>query len=189
MKTLEQDVSDALRILKHGGVILYPTDTVWGIGCDATRTEAVRRVFELKQRADSKALVLLVDSVDSLYNTVANVPDVAIQLIDASDRPVTVIYDRALPLAPGVSADDGSVAVRVTSEIVSKALCSKLRRPLVSTSANISGQPTPVTFSEISDEIKSGVDYIMEHGRDYLQSKPSIIIKISDDSSFRIIRK
>ena len=189
MEIDRNDIQQAVATLRRGGLILYPTDTVWGIGCDATNSEAVRRVFSLKQRADSKSLIVLVGDEASLERTVADVPDVAFELIEVSDRPVTVVYDKGVGLAPEVTAADGSVAVRVTSEEISRRLCRAFGRPLVSTSANISGTPTPDVFSRIAPEILNGVDYVMLQGRDLPPAKPSIIIKISSDSSFKIIRK
>lgn len=190
MKISEEDIKEAVEALRRGEVILYPTDTVWGIGCDATNTEAVKKIYEIKRRADSKALILLVGDVNMLWRYVDDVPEVAEQLIEVSDRPVTVIYDKARNLSPEVVASDGSVAIRVTSEAYSKELCRRLGRPIVSTSANISGEPTAATFADINDKIKKSVDYIAEYGRDNLTpALPSIIIKISSDSSFKIIRK
>lgn len=190
MKISEEDIKDAVDALRRGDIILYPTDTVWGIGCDATNSEAVRRVYEIKRRADSKALILLVDDCNSLWRYVDDVPEVAEQLIAVSDRPTTVIYDHARNVAPEVVAADGSVAIRVTAEAYSRELCRRLHRPLVSTSANISGEPAAATFSEISDEIKNAVDYIARYGRDNdSPARPSVIIKISSDSTFKIIRK
>lgn len=183
------DINRACEVLKSGGIILYPTDTVWGIGCDATNAEAVKRVFDIKKRADSKALILLVADVAALEHVVDDVPDVALQLIEVANRPVTVVYDGAGGVADEVKASDGSVAVRVTDEPISHQLCKSFRRPLVSTSANVSGRPSPVSFDEISPEIISAVDYVMVQGRNQPPRQPSIIIKISADSSFKILRK
>lgn len=188
--TLEEDIKNAVDTLKRGGVILYPTDTVWGIGCDATNVEAVKRVYEIKRRADSKAMIILLGREQDLYRYVEEVPDVAVELIDVSDRPTTVIYDKGINLASNVTADDGSVAIRVTADPFCKQLCKELHRPLVSTSANISGEPTPAIYDEISSDIKDAVDYVVEHRRnDLSRALPSIIIKISADSTFKIIRK
>lgn len=190
MDKYDDDIKACIDILRKGGLILYPTDTVWGIGCDATNAEAVARVYALKNRADSKALILLVDSIDALWRTVDNVPEVAEQLIEAAVDPVTVIYDHASPLIAGNAvAADGSVAVRVTDEDFSKRLCRVFRRPLVSTSANVSGKPSPRCFAEIDSEIKNGVDYIVNYRRDDTSKrKPSSIIKIGDDATFKILR-
>lgn len=177
-------------MLRRGGVILYPTDTVWGIGCDATNAAAVARVYDIKHRADSKALIVLLGRRDDLYRYVDEVPDVAMELLDVSVRPTTVIYDRGINMAPNVTAPDGSVAVRVSSDNYCRALCRALRRPLVSTSANISGQPSPAIFKEIDPAIISAVDYVATHRRnDSRSALPSVIIKISNDSTFKIIRK
>lgn len=183
------DLKVAVDVLRKGGVILYPTDTVWGIGCDATNDEAVARVYQIKKRAESKALITLVSDVAMLERTVSGIPDVAYELIDVTDKPLTVVYDKGIGVAPNLLADDGSLAVRLTREPFSASLCRNLRRPLVSTSANISGEPTPSTFNAISDEIKNAVDYICLSRRD--ESKPrnsSSIIKLSEDGTFKIIR-
>lgn len=188
--TFDVDVRQAAEVLKRGGVILYPTDTVWGIGCDATNEKAVARVYEIKRRVDSKALIILLGRRDDLPRYVDEVPDVALQLIEASVRPTTVIYDRGINLAPNVTASDGSVAIRVSDDRYCRELCRALRRPVVSTSANISGQPAPAIFSDISPEIIAEVDYVASHRRnDTQRALPSLIIKISNDSTFKIIRK
>ncbi|MCD8387615.1 MAG: threonylcarbamoyl-AMP synthase [Bacteroidales bacterium] len=184
-----QDLKAALDCLRKGGVILYPTDTVWGIGCDATNQEAVERVFKIKNRADSKALIALVGSEGQLERAVEEVPEVAWQLIQVSDRPVTVVYDNGLGVAPQLLAADGSLAIRLTREEFSRQLCLSLGRPIVSTSANVSGAPAPATFQEIPEEILSQVDYVCTSGRDSkTKSKPSMVIKISSGGLFRILR-
>ena len=147
--------------MREGGVILYPTDTIWGIGCDATNEDAVRRVYEIKQRQDSKAMLVLVDSSVKVDFYVQDVPEVAWDLIDLADKPLTIIYSGARNLAANLLAEDGSVGIRVTNEDFSKRLCQQFRKAVVSTSANISGQPSPRNFSEISEEVKSAVDYIV----------------------------
>lgn len=188
-KQFNEDLSEALDTLRRGGVILYPTDTVWGIGCDATRPEAVRRVFDIKHRADSKALITLVADTNDLYRYVDEIPDIALDLIDVSTKPLTIVYDRGMNLAPELMADDGSVGIRVTRERFSSMLCRRLRRPLVSTSANISGKPTPKSFSEISPEIINAVDYVVTYRRDdHTQAIPSSVIKLGADSSIKILR-
>lgn len=188
--TLEEDVRNAVETMKRGGIILYPTDTIWGIGCDATRSDAVKRVFELKQRSDSKALIVLLGDAEHLDKYVDDVPEVAYQLIEAAVSPVTVIYDGARRLAPEVVAEDGSVGIRITSEEVSRRLCNALRRPLVSTSANRSGQPSPRFFDEIPQEIINGADYVMMSRRDdRTPARPSSIIKLGSDGQVKIIRK
>ena len=176
--------------MERGGVILYPTDTVWGIGCDATNEEAVRRVYDIKHRADSKAMLVLVDSEAKVEFYVREVPPVAWDLIELSTRPLTIIYDGARNLAPNLLAEDGSVGIRVTNEPFSKQLCMRFKRAIVSTSANISGQPSPHNFAEVSDEIKAAVDYIVEARRDETkEAVPSSIIKLESDGSIKIIRE
>ncbi len=191
MEDYSEDIRQAVDVLKRGGIILYPTDTVWGIGCDATNGAAVRRVFEIKRRADSKALITLVASVDALSRTVDNVPEVALELIDVAVDPVSIVYDHGVGVAPELLAPDGSLAVRVTKEPFSSRLCRSLRRPLVSTSANISGQPAPAVFSEITQEVISAVDYVCLSRRNEKRgsARPSMVIKISDNGVFKILRK
>lgn len=187
---MDEELRQAIDTLRRGGIILYPTDTVWGLGCDATRAEAVERIFALKRRADGKALITLLHDPDELTRWVDGVPDVAYELIEAAVDPLTVIYDKALvpPLAPNLPAPDGSLAVRVTREPFSAAICRRLRRPLVSTSANVSGQPTPRTFSEIPREIIEAVDYVCTTGRNYPPSRPSSIIRLTASGCVSIIR-
>ena len=156
-----EDIKKACQVMQEGGVILYPTDTIWGIGCDATNEEAVRRVYEIKHRADSKAMLVLVDSAIKVDFYVRDVPDVAWDLIEVADKPLTIIYSDARNLAPGLLAEDGSVGIRVTQEEFSKALCNRFRKAIVSTSANVSGAPSPRTFAEISEDIKEAVDSIV----------------------------
>jgi len=186
---LQDEVKKAVEIMKQGGVILYPTDTVWGIGCDATNEAAVQKVYEIKRRSDSKALICLVDSTDRLARYVRNVADVTWDLIDLSEKPLTVIFDNATGLAPNLLAEDGSVGLRVTREEFSKELCYRFQKPIVSTSANISGEPTAATFDEISEEIKQAVDYVVRYNqRSKERHKPSSIVKIKANGEFTIIR-
>ena len=183
------DMARAVETLRSGGIVLYPTDTVWGIGCDATNPEAVRRIYELKQRSDAKSMLVLVGSEGELQRTVENIPDAAWMLIEAAVNPLTIIYDHPVGLAPELLADDGSVGVRITSELFSRTLCQRLRRPIVSTSANISGRKTPATFAEISSEIIDGVDYVVSYRRDDTRrARPSNIIKVSDSDIVKVIR-
>ena len=151
--------------MKKGGVILYPTDTVWGIGCDATNPDAVKRVYEIKKREDSKAMICLVDSEARIVRYVRDVAEVVWSMIELSNKPLTVIFDNATGLAPNLLAEDGSVGIRVTREEFSKELCYRFQKPIVSTSANISGEPTALTFDEISDEIKEAVDYVVKYNQ------------------------
>ena len=167
--------------MSEGGVILYPTDTIWGIGCDATNEEAVRRVYEIKQRQDSKAMLVLVDSSVKVDFYVRDVPEVAWDLIDLADKPLTIIYS---------GARNGSAGIRVTNEEFSKRLCQQFRKAIVSTSANISGQPSPKNFSEISEEVKSAVDYIVGYRQEEMSNpKPSSIIKLGKGGVIKIIRE
>ena len=176
--------------MREGGVILYPTDTIWGIGCDATNEDAVRRVYEIKQRQDSKAMLVLVDSSVKVDFYVRDVPEVAWDLIDLADKPLTIIYSGARNLAANLLAEDGSVGIRVTNEDFSKRLCQHFRKAIVSTSANISGQPSPKNFSEISEEVKSAVDYIVGYRQEEMSNpKPSSIIKLDKGGVIKIIRE
>lgn len=187
----KQDLQQALKVLREGGVILYPTDTVWGIGCDATNADAVARVYEIKKRVDSKAMLVLLDGAGKLQGYVDKVPETAWLLLEASEgqRPMTIIYPKAKNLAPNLLAEDGSVGIRITSEPFTKALCEQLRHPIVSTSANISGEPTAKTFKEISQELLETVDYVCQFRRnDTTTYKPSSIIKIDEKERIMIIR-
>ena len=186
---MNEDLKKACDVLRKGGLILYPTDTIWGIGCDATNEEAVQRVYTLKQRADNKALLLLLGNEARLESYVQEVPEIAWSLIEVADRPLTLIYPGARNLAPNLIAEDGSVGIRITREEFSRRLCEQFRRPVVSTSANISGQPAPHTFQEIAEEIKQGVDYIVQYRQDDLTAaQPSSIIKLGAGGLFQIIR-
>ena len=187
---MEADIVQCLKVLSAGGLILYPTDTVWGIGCDATNAEAVNRIYAIKQRSDSKALIVLVDSEVKVQFYVKEVPDVAWDIIEMSNKPTTIIYDGARNLAENLLANDGSVGMRVTGEVFSKQLCSRFQKAIVSTSANISGQPAPHNFQEISDDILSQVDYIVKYRQDDTTSLPaSTIIKLGAHNDVKIIRQ
>ena len=199
---LQDEVKKAIEVMRNGGVILYPTDTVWGIGCDATNEEAVKRVYEIKQRDDSKALICLVDSdarlsryvrkvADVVWDMIEmrKVADVVWDMIEMATKPLTIIYENANGLAPNLLAEDGSVGIRVTNEEFSKELCFRFQKPIVSTSANISGEPTPQTFQEISDEIKNAVDYVVKYNQKSKEKhQPSSIVKIKENGEFKIIR-
>lgn len=188
--TREEDIKQAVAVLRQGGVILYPTDTVWGIGCDATNAEAVKRVYDIKQRDDSKALICLVDSDNRLQRYVRNVPDVAWQLIDCCDRPTTLILDGAVNLAPNLIADDGSIGIRITQEPFSHELCYRFQKAIVSTSANISGQPAAQNYRDIDPQIIEQVDYVCWSRRqEHQPHKPSSIIKLGQGGEITIIRK
>lgn len=186
----EDDIRNAVEVLRKGGVILYPTDTVWGIGCDATNAEAVKRVYEIKRRDDSKALICLVDSDARLQRYVRNVPDVAWQLIDAVVKPTTIILDNAVNLAPNLIANDGSIGIRITKEPFSHELCYRFQKALVSTSANISGEPAAQNYGDISEEILDAVDYVCYSRRqEHKPHTPSSIIKLTADGEVTVIRK
>ena len=185
----DDDINKCLEVLRGGGIILYPTDSIWGIGCDATNEEAVRKVYALKRRSDHKAMLLLMDSSAKLNYYVQEVPDVAWDLIELADSPLTVIYSGARNVASNLLAEDGSVGIRITQEEFSHKLCERFRKPLVSTSANVSGAPSPANFSEISETIKSGVDYIVRYRQEDLsKAAPSHIIKLGAGGLVKIIR-
>ena len=176
--------------MNEGGVILYPTDTIWGIGCDATNEEAVRRVYQIKQRSDSKAMLVLVDSPVKVDFYVQDVPEVAWDLIEVADKPLTIIYSGARNLASNLIAEDGSVGIRVTNEEFSKRLCQQFRKAIVSTSANISGQPSPANYSEITEELKSMVDYVVGHPQEEIgPPKQSSITKLDKGGAIKLIRE
>ncbi len=201
-----EDLQAALRVLREGGIIVYPTDTVWGIGCDATNEAAVAKIYALKQREDSKSMLVLLDSAAKL-NYYADVPEAAEILLQSTDRctdrtqtglqgddgrmkPLTIIYPNARHLAQNLIADDGSIGIRITDEAFSKALCQQLKHPIVSTSANISGHPTAHFFHEIEEAILQGADYVCRFRREDEEPKePSSIIKVNSDGTFVIIRK
>lgn len=183
------DLKKALEVLRQGGVILYPTDTVWGIGCDATNPEAVKRIYAIKQREDAKSMLVLIENPNMLNSYVREVPEIAWQLIEVTDKPLTIIYPGAKNLAPNLIATDGSVGIRVTSELFSEHLVQRFRRPIVSTSANLSGKPTPQNFDEIGEEIKSAVDYVVEYRQEERsKNAPSSIIKLGVGGEIQIIR-
>ena len=192
--TKEEDIRQAIETMRKGGVILYPTDTVWGIGCDATNAEAVKRVYAIKQRDDSKALICLVDSDARMQRYFRNVPDVAWQLVDSlkegDARPTTLILDGAINLAENLIADDGSVGIRITNESFSKELCYRFQKAIVSTSANISGEPAAQNYGDIDPRILEAVDYVCWSRRqEHKPHTPSSIIKLKENGEVEIIRK
>lgn len=189
MKT-EEDIRQAVDVMRRGGVILYPTDTVWGIGCDATNSEAVRRIYEIKRRDDSKAMICLVDSDARIQRYIRDVPDVAWQLMDAAVKPLTVILSGASGLAPELLGPGNSVGIRITREAFSHELCYRLQRPIVSTSANISGMPAAQNFRDIAPEIIDAVDYVCWSRRqEHKPHEPSSIISLGPGGEVSIIRK
>ena len=185
----DADITQCLKVLSDGGLILYPTDTVWGIGCDATNTEAVKRVYRLKQRDDSKALIVLIDSAEHLDHYVVDVPPIARELIDVAVKPLTIIYEGAYNLAPNLLGPEDSVGIRIPHDEFCHRLCERFGKPIVSTSANVSGKPTAKTFAAIEPSIVEGVDYAVESRRsDTTPHEPSNIILLSRDGTFKIIR-
>ena len=185
---IDADITQCLKVLSAGGLILYPTDTVWGIGCDATNAEAVKRVYQLKQRDDSKALIVLIDSPDHLDHYVVDVPTIARELIDVAVKPLTIIYEGAYNLAPNVLGEEDSVGIRIPNDEFCHRLCERYGKPIVSTSANVSGQPTARTFAEIDEAIVKGADYAVQYRRnDNSGHQPSNIIMLHRDSTFKII--
>ena len=185
----ESDIVQCLKTLSAGGLILYPTDTVWGIGCDATNANAVKKVYQLKQRDDSKAMIVLIDSADHLDHYVVDVPMIARELIDVAVKPLTIIYEGAYNLAPNVLGDQDSVGIRIPNDEFCHRLCERFGKPIVSTSANVSGHPTAKTFADIDASIVQGVDYAVQYRRDDTsRHQPSNIILLSRDGTFKIIR-
>lgn len=184
------DIKKALEVMKNGGIILYPTDTIWGIGCDATNETAVQRIYQIKKRADSKSMLVLMENPALLDRYVAEVPEIAWDLVEVATTPLTVIYPGAKNLAKNLVAEDGSVGIRFTKEAFTSQLLQRFRRPIVSTSANVSGEKSSTVFAEISEEIKNQVDYIVEYRQnDNTPAQPSSIIKLGAGGQIEIIRK
>lgn len=187
---IEEDIKNACRVLEAGGIILYPTDTVWGLGCDATNAEAVRNLYKIKQREEDKAMLMLVDSIVKVEFYVDELPPVAWDMADLSIKPLTIIYPKARNLAGNLPAQDGSIGIRVTKERFSHALCQRFRKGIVSTSANLSGMPTPANFGEISEEVRQKADYIVKYRQDDLsRPAPSSIVKVGPGGQIKIIRQ
>ena len=188
-KIISDEVKKTIEVLRAGGIILYPTDTVWGIGCDATNAEAVEKIYKIKQRDDSKSMLVIADGMARIQSYVDEIPDIAWDLAELADKPITIIYPQAKNLAANLISDDGSIGIRISSEKFSKQLCAAFRRPIVSTSANISGEPSPECFAEISDIIKDQMDYIVQYRQDDTQKKQaSSIIKLKKNGTFVILR-
>jgi len=186
---MNEEIKNALEVLRDGGIILYPTDTIWGIGCDATDERAVKKVYELKRRIDSKAMLVLVDNPVKVEFYIREVPEIAWDLIELSEKPLTIIYPGARNLAANLLAEDGSLGIRVTQELFSKTLCERFRKAIVSTSANVSGQRSAAHFSQISPEILQGVDYVVKFRQEETQTvKPSSIIKLGLGGQIQVIR-
>lgn len=186
---LNQEIQNALEILQNGGIILYPTDTVWGIGCDASNEEAVDKIYKLKKRAETQSMIVLMNGDRMIHNTFKEVPETAWQIMDLSEKPTTLILDKPQNVAKNLIAADNTLGIRVVKDTFCFKLIDKLKKPLVSTSANISGKPTPFTFSEISKEIIKGVDYVVNLSREKKCGNPSTIIKIALDNQVKVIRQ
>jgi len=185
-----EDLKNSLDALKHGGVILYPTDTIWGLGCDATNSAAVEKIFLIKSRTGSKSLIILVNGIDMLERYVRDIPEAALELAGVSDAPLTIIYPQGKNLAAGICGEDGSVAIRICNEPFCNELISRLRKPLVSTSANLSGKPSPANFSEIDEAIITQADYTVKYRQnDRQKHSPSPVISIDKNGVLKILRK
>jgi L-threonylcarbamoyladenylate synthase len=188
-KVFEGDLNEALTVLKNGGVIVYPTDTIWGLGCDATNPSAVEKIFSIKSRSGSKSLLILVDSEAMLGRYVKEIPEVVYELTAVSDKPMTIIYPSGKNLAPGICNEDGSVGIRICSDEFCCELIRRFRKPLVSTSANLSGKPSPAFFSEIEKSIIEAADYTIKYRRDDRSSAgASSVIKVELNGTIKIIR-
>ncbi len=185
---MNKEIDNAISVLNDGGLILYPTDTLWGIGCDATNEKAVQKIYTLKQRIDSKALICLAANDFMLEKHIKKVPDVAYELMDLSTKPITIIYDQPIGVAKNLIATDNTLGVRVASDKFCKYLINKFKKPIVSTSANISGQPAPKTYAEISNSILKGVDYVVDLQQNHTTGEASTIIKLSNDGTVKVIR-
>jgi L-threonylcarbamoyladenylate synthase len=186
----EDDIKEALNILRNGGIILYPTDTIWGLGCDPSNESAVNRIFQIKAREDNKSLIILADGIPMVERYAKDIPEIIYELADISDSPLTIIYPWGKNLAPGVCSEDGSIAIRICNDEFCSELISRFRKPIVSTSANFSGKPAPANFSEIEEGIIGKVDYVVKHKQnDRSAHKASPVIKINADGTIKIIRK
>lgn len=186
---MNEEINKAISILEDDGLILYPTDTVWGIGCDATNEKAVKKIYQLKKRNDSKTLICLVANQAMLERYVKEVPDVAYDIMDLAEKPTTIVFDQPVGIAKNLIAEDNTLAIRVASDKFCQYLINKFGKPIVSTSANISGRPTPNHFKEISPEIVKGVDCVVSLDQDKTMIKPSSIIKLENNGMVKIIRK
>lgn len=186
---MHEEIQKAYETIQSGGIILYPTDTVWGIGCDATNADAVAKIYALKQRAETQSMIVLMNGEKMMYNVFREIPEVAWQVLDLSENPTTLILDNPKNVAKNVIGSDNTLGIRLVKEPFCYKLMERMKKPLVSTSANISGQPTPKSFAEISPEIVNGVDYVVNLHRDKISGKPSTIIKLTSDSQVKIIRK
>ena len=189
MLDINEEVHKAFEVIQNGGIILYPTDTVWGIGCDATNAEAVKKIYALKQREETKSMIVLMNSEKMMYNVFKDIPETAWQILDLSEKPTTLILDNPRNVAVNIIAEDQTLGVRMVKEPFCFKLMERMKKPLVSTSANISGNFTPKSFKEIAPEIIKGVDYVVDLHHEKICDKPSTIIKLSLDNQVKIIRK
>jgi L-threonylcarbamoyladenylate synthase len=188
--TFDEDIKESLITLKNGGIILYPTDTIWGLGCDATNTSAVEKIFRIKSRSGSKSLLVLVNGDQMLERYVKDIPEISFELTGVSDDPITIIYPEGKNLAEGVCSDDGSVGIRICRDEFCNELISRFRKPIVSTSANLSGKPSPDNFSAIEKSLIDQVDYVVKHRQnDRKKQSASPVIKIEKNGTFKIIRQ
>ncbi|MFN8257531.1 MAG: L-threonylcarbamoyladenylate synthase [Bacteroidales bacterium] len=187
---MEEEIKNTLEILKNGGVILYPTDTIWGIGCDATNEKAVKRIFEIKEREDNKSMLVLVDDANRIPSYIDTMPEIAWDLIEFTTKPLTIIYSGAKNLAKNLIGSDGTIGIRVSSEPFTKKLVQRFKKPIVSTSANISGQPFAAKFSQVDNEIIKKVDYVVNYRREEnIEFSPSSIIQLGVKGEIKIIRE
>ncbi|MCC8423949.1 L-threonylcarbamoyladenylate synthase [Mucilaginibacter sp. UR6-11] len=187
---LKDEIANALKVVQDGGIILYPTDTIWGIGCDAANTEAVQKIYRLKQRSEAKSMIILLDTDNKLASYIQEVPELAYNLIEFAENPLTLVMPGARNISPALVAADGSVGIRVSNHPFCQGLIQRLRRPLVSTSANISGKPSPQYFSQIDQEIIDGVDYVVDVDQHSMEIKnPSTIMRLSPDGRFEFLRR
>lgn len=189
MENISEEVHKAFEIIQQGGIILYPTDTVWGIGCDATNAAAVAKIYKLKQREETQSMIVLMNGEKMMYNVFKDIPEVAWQIMDLSEKPTTIVLDKPRNVAPNLIAADNTLGIRLVKDPFCFKLLERMKKPLVSTSANISGKPTPIAFKDISPEILKGVDYVVNLHHAKIGGKPSTIIKLSADSQVKIIRK
>jgi L-threonylcarbamoyladenylate synthase len=189
MNVINTEIHNAFEVIQNGGIILYPTDTIWGIGCDATNVEAVKKIYALKQREESKSMIVMMNGEKMMYNVFKDIPEVAWQILDLSEKPTTLILDNPRNIALNLISDDKSLGVRIVKEPFCFKLMERMKKPLVSTSANISGMFSPKSFKEISPEIINGVDYVVNLNHEKICDKPSTIIKLSLESKVKIIRR
>ncbi len=189
MNTFSEEIKRCIEVLESGGLILYPTDTVWGIGCDATNEEGIGKIYQLKKRPDSKTMICLVANDFMLEKHIETVPELAYDILDLADKPTTIIYDNPRGVAQNLIAKDNTLAIRVASDTFCKRLISTFKKPIVSTSANLGGQPTPSSYTEISQTILKGVDYVVNLQRDIKKARPSSIIKLANDGTVQVIRE